>query len=96
MCDIGLVGAHVNVTVPKIFNASHSIIDFFFGGAVFVSNPQSLPFRLEGLDRRTGSLHLGPFIRALYAPHWNSFLPSSPEALRTYRRDRPVSAREEN
>jgi hypothetical protein len=25
-------------------------------------------------------LHLGPCIRALCAPHWNSFLPSSPEA----------------
>jgi hypothetical protein len=40
------------------------------------------------LDCRTGSLHLGPCIRALCAPHWNSFLPSSPEALRTYRRER--------
>jgi len=30
--DIGLVGAYVNVTFPKIFNTSHSVIDFFFGG----------------------------------------------------------------
>jgi hypothetical protein len=48
------------------------------------------------VDYRTGSLHLGPFIRALCAPHWNSFLPSSPEALRTYRCERPLSAREGN
>jgi hypothetical protein len=45
---------------------------------------------------RTGSLHLGPCIRALCAPHWNSFLQSSPEALRTYRRERPLLAREGN
>jgi hypothetical protein len=49
-----------------------------------------------GLDCRTGSLHLGPCIRALCAPHWNSFLPSSTEALRTYRRERPLLAREGN
>jgi hypothetical protein len=42
------------------------------------------------VDCRTGSLHLGPCIRALCAPHWHSFLPSSPEALRTYRRERPL------
>jgi hypothetical protein len=44
--------------------------------------------RQEGsmLDCRTGSLHLGPCRRALCVPQWNSFLPSSPEALRTYRR----------
>jgi hypothetical protein len=48
------------------------------------------------LDCRTGSLHLGPCIRALCAPHWNSFLPPSPEALRTYRRKRPLLAREGN
>jgi hypothetical protein len=41
-------------------------------------------------------LHLGPCIRALCAPHWNSFLPSSPEALRTYRREKPLLAREGN
>jgi hypothetical protein len=41
-------------------------------------------------DCRTGSLHLGLCIRALCAPHWNSFLPSSPEALRTYRHERPL------
>jgi hypothetical protein len=48
------------------------------------------------LDCRTGSLHLGRCIRALCAPHWNSFLPSSPEALRTHRRERPLLAREGN
>jgi hypothetical protein len=48
------------------------------------------------VDCRTGSLHLGPYIRALCVPHWNSFLPSSPEALRTYRRERPLLAREGN
>lgn len=43
--DIGLVGAYVNVTFPKIFNTSHPVIDFFLRGwgvrEVFVSNPQS-------------------------------------------------------
>jgi hypothetical protein len=39
------------------------------------------------VDCRTGSLHLGPCIRAICAPNWNSFLPSSPEAPRTYRRE---------
>jgi hypothetical protein len=34
--------------------------------------------------------------RVLCAPHWNSILPSSPEALRTYRRERPLLAREGN
>jgi hypothetical protein len=48
------------------------------------------------VDCRTGSLHLGPCIRALCAPYWNSFLPSSPDALRTYRRERPLLAREGN
>jgi hypothetical protein len=48
------------------------------------------------VDCRTGFLHLGPCIRALCAPHWNSFLPSSPEALRTYRREEPLLAREGN
>jgi hypothetical protein len=48
------------------------------------------------LDCRTGSLHLGPCIRALCAPHWNSFLPSSPGTLRTYRRERPLLTREGN
>jgi hypothetical protein len=38
-------------------------------------------------DCRTVSLHLGP---------WNSFLPSSPKALRTYRRERPLLARKGN
>jgi hypothetical protein len=41
-------------------------------------------------------LHLGPCILALCAPHWNSFLLSSPEALHTYRRERPLLAREGN
>jgi hypothetical protein len=50
----------------------------------------------QGLDCRTGSLHLGPCTRALCAPHWNSFLPSFPEALRTYLRERPLLAREGN
>jgi hypothetical protein len=48
------------------------------------------------VDCRTGSLHLGPCIRALCAPHWNSFPPPSPEALRTHRRERPLLAREGN
>jgi hypothetical protein len=48
------------------------------------------------LDCRTGSLQLGLCIRALCAPHWNSFLPSSPEALRTNRRERLLLAREGN
>jgi hypothetical protein len=48
------------------------------------------------VDCRTGSLHLGPCIRALCAPHWNSFLPSSTEALRTHQRERPLLAREGN
>jgi hypothetical protein len=48
------------------------------------------------IDCRTGSLHLGPCIRALCAPHWNSFLPSSPEGLRTYWRERPLLARKGN
>ena len=30
--DIGLVGAYVNVTFPKIFNTSHPVIDFFLRG----------------------------------------------------------------
>jgi hypothetical protein len=47
-------------------------------------------------DCRTGSMHLGPCIRALCAPHWNTFLPSSPEALRTFRRESPLLAREGN
>jgi hypothetical protein len=50
----------------------------------------------QGVDCRTGLLHLGPCIRALCAPYWNRFLPSSPEALRTYRRERPLLAREGN
>jgi hypothetical protein len=37
---------------------------------------------------RTVSLHLDPCIRALCAPQWNSFLPSSSEALHTYRREK--------
>jgi hypothetical protein len=48
------------------------------------------------VDCRTGSLDLGPCIRALCAPHLNSFLPSSPEVLRTYRRERLLLAREGN
>jgi hypothetical protein len=50
----------------------------------------------DQIDCRTGSLHLGPCIQALCAPHWNSFLPSSPEALHTYQRERPLLAREGN
>jgi hypothetical protein len=45
---------------------------------------------------RTGLLHLGPCIRALCAPHWNSFLPSSPEALRSHQCERPLLARKGN
>jgi hypothetical protein len=51
---------------------------------------------LDDVDGCTGSLHLGPYIRALCAPHWNSFLPSSREALCTHRRERPLLAREGN
>jgi hypothetical protein len=50
-------------------------------------------FRVNATGRRS---HLGPCIRALCAPHWNSFLPSSPEALLTHRRERPLLAREGN
>jgi hypothetical protein len=48
------------------------------------------------LDCCMGSLHLGPCIQALCAPHWNSFFLSSPEALRTYQHERPLLAREGN
>jgi hypothetical protein len=43
-----------------------------------------------------GFIAPSPCIRALCAPHWNSFLPSSPEALRTHRRERPLLARKGN
>jgi hypothetical protein len=33
---------------------------------------------------RTGSLHLGPCIRALCAPHWNSFVYSFTFTLNTF------------
>jgi hypothetical protein len=51
----------------------------------------------EGYCRLShGFIEPGLCIRALCAPHWNSFLPSSPEALRTYRRERPLLAWEGN
>lgn len=34
--DIDLVGAYVNITFPKIFNTSHSVIDFFLGGGRYL------------------------------------------------------------
>jgi hypothetical protein len=65
----------------------------------FISLHVVIPWYLKrhdvDVDCRTGSLHRGPCIRALCAPHWNSFLPSSPEALRTYRRERPLLAGKE-
>jgi hypothetical protein len=68
-----------------------------FGGTYYLHfQGQADPIDRGKVKGRTGSLHLGPCIRALCSPHRNSSLLSSPEALRTSRRERPLLAREGN
>jgi hypothetical protein len=82
---LDLIKATETVSVPPPFNIQQHEV-----GTLMVC------FLRYGLDRSHGFIAPRPLYTGPLYPHWNSFLPSSPEALRTHRCERPLLAREGN